>query len=66
MAAGSQLEKGNCALLVILVNKSKTVSKCDSNIWAKCIASNTRRKQSPTRLVKAVMTPLPSDLRFLK
>ena len=66
MAAGSQLEKGNCALLVILVNKSNTVSKCDSKNWAKCIASNTRRKQSPTRLVKAVMTPLPRDLRFLK
>ena len=68
IAEGSQEENGIWALLVIEVRRSRIRRKCAEepicldNIE---IPKITRRKQSPRRLVKAVIIPEPRDFRFL-
>ena len=68
IAEGSQEENGIWALLVIEVRRSRIRRKCTEhpicldNIE---IPKITRRKQSPRRLVKAVIIPDPRDFRFL-
>ena len=68
IAEGSQDEKGICALFVIEVSKRTTRMKWKADPrWLEKRESPRiiRRKQSPKRLVKAVIMPDPKDLRFL-
>lgn len=68
IADGSQEEKGIWALLVIEVSRisiTRNWAHAISWLWNRDIPRIIRRKQSPNRLVKAVIIPEPSDLRFL-
>ena len=67
MAAGNHEEKGYCALLVIASKSTQTSCQClHPPEWLSLTPSKIRNTASPTRLVSAVIIPLPSDLRFLK
>ena len=68
IAEGSQEENGIWALLVIEVRRSKISKKCVQEpicLDNRHIPKITRRKQSPRRLVSAVIIPEPRDFRFL-
>lgn len=74
IAAGNQLEKGICALLVIaarVIEVQIINEKLDSHIlmisqwpWFKDQAIDRRIITSPIRLVRAVIIPAASDLGF--
>lgn len=74
IAAGSQLEKGICALLVIaakVIEIQIINDKLDSHIliinqcpWFKDQATDRRIITSPIRLVRAVIIPAAKDLGF--
>jgi hypothetical protein len=74
MAAGSQLENGACALLVIAAKRIEIIIKVSS--WEGHILRENQllevrvdamamsRKASPSRFVSAVIIPAPRDLGF--
>jgi len=73
IAAGSHLENGIWALLVIAATVMKLASQKDSfelqkNIIFHCVlraqAIDTKISTSPTRLVRAVIIPAAKDLGF--
>jgi len=65
MAAGSQAEKGIWALFVILSASSNKMAFADVMDALKIKPSITMKMQSPRRLVRAVIIPLPKDRRDL-
>lgn len=74
IAAGSQLENGNWALLVIaasrieiesiILNLDSQIEKINQLFIFIIHAIDTRRRPSPNRLVKAVIIPALKDLGF--
>lgn len=74
IAAGSQLEKGICALLVMAAPMMHPVIKDENGVlciavmaqwpWLSVHPILKRRRASPIRLVRAVIIPAPRDLGF--
>lgn len=75
IAAGSQAEKGSCALLVIAAIKiviqirlwglEKLIDITLQESVLKAIAMDNKSRTSPMRLVKAVISPALQDLGVL-